>query len=344
MNGTTKMRLLTAKMKKIMNEPDDDVIELDAGKEDGGTRIQLKADGVKAQGLRLDQFLAANVPEFSRSRIQKLIDDGRILINEKPAKSGQKLKGGETIMIDVPAIEPLALEPEDIPLHIVYQDQYLAVVDKPTGMVTHPGAGVVSGTLVNALLHHMRGSLSGISGVARPGIVHRLDKDTSGLLVIAKDDQAHRSLAEQIRKKEARRIYIALVEGVLKQESGTIAKSIGRHPTKRKQMAVVEGGKQAASHFRVLQRFTKYTLVEVSLETGRTHQIRVHMASLGHPVVGDLVYNSKATGTEAARHKLGLSGHALHAFQLSFAHPISGLLLKFEAPIPGDLQALIDRL
>jgi 23S rRNA pseudouridine1911/1915/1917 synthase len=236
------------------------------------------------------------------------------------------------------------LQPEAIPLTIVHQDEHLAVIDKPAGMVTHPGAGKFTGTLVNALLHHMQGSLSGIQGVARPGIVHRLDKDTSGLLVIAKDDQTHRHLAEQIKKKEARRSYIALVEGSLKEDSMTIAKNIGRHPHKRKQMAVVEHGKSAVSRVTVLRRWHKYTLVQVELETGRTHQIRVHMASIGCPVVGDLVYNSKSTGTESARHKLGLNGHALHAFQLSFVHPITAVLLKFEAPLPDDFQHLITKL
>jgi 23S rRNA pseudouridine1911/1915/1917 synthase len=190
----------------------------------------------------------------------------------------------------------------------------------------------------------MKDSLSGISGVARPGIVHRLDKDTSGLLVIAKEDQSHRNLAAQIKSKEARRTYIALVEGVMKEDRGTISKPIGRHPVKRKQMAVTTTGRPAVSHFEVLRRFTKYTLVKVSLETGRTHQIRVHMSSIGYPVVGDLVYNSKVTGSEAMRRKLGLKGHALHAFQLSFTHPETGVLLEFEAPLPEEFQALIETL
>jgi 23S rRNA pseudouridine1911/1915/1917 synthase len=296
------------------------------------------------QYTRLDQLLARKLEGMSRSRIQKLIDDGLILVDGQPAKSGMKLKCAQMIDVSIPPVEMLNLMPENISLDIVYQDQFLAVINKPAGMVTHPGAGIYTGTLVNALLHHMVGSLSGISGIARPGIVHRLDKDTSGLLVIAKEDQTHRNLAKQIHDKTARRTYIALVEGVLKQDTGSIAKNIGRHPTKRKQMAVTQTGRTAISHYRVLSRFTKYTMVEVKLETGRTHQIRVHMSNLGYPVVGDLVYNSKATGNESARRKLGLKGHALHAFQLSFTHPATGVLLEFEAPLPADFQAVLDKL
>lgn len=321
----------------------DDDFDSDNG-EDESEHIEIEASSEVAANVRLDQFISHQLPNLSRSRVQKLIDDDMVSVNGKPAKAGLKLRGGETIHITVPAVEPLELVAQDIPLQILYEDANLAVVNKPAGMITHPGAGVSEGTLVNALLHHMKGTLSGISGIARPGIVHRLDKDTSGLLVIAKDDKAHHHLAEQIRSKTARRTYLALVEGVMKDEAGTVDKNIGRHPTKRKQMAIVANGKRAVSRFRVLKRFSKYTLVEVSLETGRTHQIRVHMNSLGYPVVGDLVYNLKTTGTEAARKKLGLRGHALHAFQLSFTHPINGGLLKFEAPLPGDLQTLIDAL
>jgi len=309
-----------------------------------GENIVLEVESCQSPAPRLDQYLAEKLRDLSRSRIQKLIDEGLVLVNEKTAKAGLKLKGAEIVTVTVPPPEALDLAAENIAIDIVYQDQYLAVINKPAGMVTHPGAGIYTGTLVNALLHHMDGSLSGISGVARPGIVHRLDKDTSGLLVIAKEDQAHRNLAAQIHNKEARRTYMALVEGVLKQDSATIAKNIGRHPTKRKQMAIVESGRTAVSHYRVISRLAKYTLVQVQLETGRTHQIRVHMASIGHPVVGDLVYNSKATGSESARRKLGLKGHALHAFQLTFTHPATGVLLEFEAPLPADFKAALDHL
>jgi 23S rRNA pseudouridine1911/1915/1917 synthase len=292
-------------------------------------------------GIRIDVFLTREVEALSRSRIQKLIEDEDILVNDLPTKASLKLYGGERITIEQQEPVELDLQAEDIPLDIVYQDDSLAVINKAAGMVTHPGAGIYTGTLVNALLFHMRDSLSGISGTVRPGIVHRLDKDTSGLLVIAKEDKAHRNLAEQIKAKSARRNYIALVEGVMKPDVGTIDKPIGRHPTKRKQMAVVSEGRKAISRFKVIQRFSKFTLVKVMLETGRTHQIRVHMSSLGYPVAGDLLYNPKSTGNEAARHKLGIKGHALHAAQLSFTHPITGILLEFEAPLPEDFQSLL---
>lgn len=296
------------------------------------------------EGTRLDVYLSREVTDLSRSRIQKLIEDEDILVNDQPTKAGLKLRGGERITVELQEPVELDLQAEDIPLDIVFQDEHLAVINKPAGMVTHPGAGIFSGTLVNALLFHMRDSLSGISGTVRPGIVHRLDKDTSGLLVIAKNDTAHHSLAAQIKEKTARRNYIALVEGVMKPDLGTIDKPIGRHPTKRKQMAIVNDGRRALSRFQVERRLAKFTLVKVMLETGRTHQIRVHMSSLGYPVVGDLLYNPKSTGNEAARAKFGLRGHALHAAQLSFTHPVTGGLLEFEAPLPEDLESLITRL
>lgn len=294
------------------------------------------------KSVRLDQYVALKVPNLSRSRIQQLIEDEAILVDSKPTKASLKLRGGEQITITLPDPVELDLKPEDVPLEVVYQDEYLAVINKPAGMVTHPGAGVYSGTLVNALLHHMRGSLSGISGTIRPGIVHRLDKDTSGLLVIAKEDTTHRHLAEQIKAKTAHRRYIALLEGVMNEDKGVVDRPIGRHPTKRKQMAVVTNGRQAVSAFQVLKRFSRYTLVAVDLKTGRTHQIRVHMASLGFPVVGDLLYNTKSTGNLTARQKLGLIGHGLHAAHLSFTHPITGMVLEFEARLPDDFQALLE--
>jgi len=306
--------------------------------------VELIASKEEASGQRLDQYIALKISDLSRTRVRKLIDEGMVFVDQSPGKAGMKLRGNETITVTTPPIEALEVAAEAIPLEIVYQDEDLAVINKPVAMITHPGAGVTSGTLVNALLHHLKGQLSGISGVARPGIVHRLDKDTSGLLVIAKNDLAHRHLQEQIKRKDAQRIYMALVEGTVKDAEGTIDKKIGRHPTKRKQMAVVETGREAVSHYRVMQRFTKYTLIKVQLETGRTHQIRVHMASIGYPVVGDLVYNTKQTGTEAARRKLGLIGHALHAFQLRFRHPVTGLLLEFESPLPGDFQSMLQAL
>ncbi|HEY9773444.1 MAG TPA: RluA family pseudouridine synthase [Planktothrix sp.] len=318
--------------------------EFDDQSDDDGSLIEICVERQTQPQPRLDQYLTQRLPELSRSRVQRLIEEGFISIDEKPAKAGLKLKGDERITIVLPPVEALSVEAEPIDLDIVFQDDDLAVINKPIGMVTHPGAGVSSGTLVNALMFHMKDSLSGISGVARPGIVHRLDKDTSGLLVIAKNDRAHRHLAREIRDKEAKRIYLALVERVMKEDRGIVDKPIGRHPVKRKQMAIIESGRRAVSHFEVLKRFGRYTLVKVELETGRTHQIRVHMASLGHPVVGDLVYNSKETGNEAMRRKLGLKGQALHAYQLSFTHPSTGRLLEFEAPLPPEFSALIDSL
>ncbi|HEY9869029.1 MAG TPA: RluA family pseudouridine synthase [Candidatus Obscuribacterales bacterium] len=307
-------------------------------------KIDIHVQELEEHPARLDIYLACQLPGLTRSRIQKLIDQGLVLLSGKPAKAGTRLRGGEKLTVTIPAEEPLELEPQAIPLKIVYEDDYLLVVDKPAGMVTHPGAGVKQGTLVNALLHHCRGTLSGISGVLRPGIVHRLDKDTSGLMVVAKEDRAFRGLAQQIHDRQARRTYLALVEGVMPEDSGCIEKPIGRHPVHRQQMAVVERGRHAVTRFTVLRRFAGCTLVSVELETGRTHQIRVHMASLGFPVVGDIVYNRKATGTLAKRHKLGLVGHALHATRLSFRHPVSGSLLEFEAPLPADFQRLLEAL
>lgn len=298
---------------------------------------------------RLDQYLSLKLADFSRARLQKLIEDGAVKVNDKQAKAGQKLRPGDLISLDLPDPVPLDAVAEEIPLTIVFEDENLLVINKPAGMVTHPGAGVNSGTLVNAVLHHARGSLSSIGGVVRPGIVHRLDKDTSGLIMVAKNDRAHQSLAAQLKVKSARRSYLALVEGSPGEESGTIDLPIGRHPKKRVQMTVVTPAmaveaRHAVTHYQVLEHFHKYALLACQLETGRTHQIRVHLSHLGLPIVGDLVYNQKTTGTLPARAKLGLKGQALHAHKLSFTHPVSGKLLEFEADLPADLKALIDRL
>jgi 23S rRNA pseudouridine1911/1915/1917 synthase len=298
--------------------------------------------------VRLDQYLTAELADqfedLSRSRIQKLIDEGRVTVDEKGGKAGARLRGGELISLLVPADVRLEIEAENIPLSVIYEDSDLIVINKPAGMVTHPGAGVHTGTLVNALLYHCGDSLSGISGVLRPGIVHRLDKDTSGLLVVAKNDRAHHSLANQIKHKHATRQYLALLEGTLPAAQGSVDKPIGRHPVERKKMAVVEGARQAKTHWEVIKHWHKFTLIRARLETGRTHQIRVHMSTLGAPVVGDIVYNRKTTGTVDARRRLALVGHALHAAYLSFTHPASEALLEFEAPLPPDFEALLQRL
>ncbi len=306
--------------------------------------IEIVVEQTSAEPVRLDVYLAAKLPGLSRSRIRKLIEGGLVVTAGKPAKAGLRLRNGDRLEITIPPPAELDVKAQDIPLAVIYEDEYLVVVNKPAGLVTHPGAGVSEGTLVNALLHHCSGTLSGISGVLRPGIVHRLDKDTSGLMVAAKEDRAHKGLSEQIHDRKARRTYIALLEGNMPNDSGFVDKPIGRHPVNRKKMAIVSSGRRAVSHYAVLKRWAAYTLVQVSLETGRTHQIRVHMASLGYPVVGDIVYNCKQTGTLSKRHKLGLSGHALHATRLSFTHPVTGSLLEFDAPLPEDFQRLIDSL
>lgn len=306
---------------------------------------------------RLDLYLCDKLPDLTRSRLQKLIESGAVLVNQNVAtKSGTKLRGGDSVEINVPAPVPLEAMAEDIPLDIVFEDENLLVINKPAGMVVHPGAGVERGTLVNAVLHHAGGSLSSIGGVIRPGIVHRLDKDTSGLIMVAKNDLAHNHLAAQLKDKSAGRTYIALLEGAAANSSGIVDLPLGRHPNKRTQMTVVKPGqeknilaRQAVTHYQVLETLNlpgrgPCTLMSLELKTGRTHQIRVHMAYLGMPVVGDIVYNNKTTGSLNARQKLGLVGQALHAHKLRFTHPVTGKLLEFEADLPNDFSSLIKKL
>jgi 23S rRNA pseudouridine1911/1915/1917 synthase len=287
------------------------------------------------KGQRLDVFVVERFPELSRSHVQKLIEQGNVLVDGSVRKANYKLRGGEAVQVTVPQAEPISVEPEDIPLDILYEDKDIIVVNKARGMVVHPASGVYSGTLVNALLYHCQ-DLSGINGEIRPGIVHRLDKDTSGVMVCAKNDTAHLNLAEQIRTKTAHRTYWAIVHGNIKEEAGIIKGDIGRHPTDRKKMAIVrENGKPAVTHFKVLERFGEYTLVECQLETGRTHQIRVHMTSIGHPLINDPKYGPKKSSPFA------INGQALHSLQLTLMHPVTKEEMTFTAPIPNDIEKIL---
>ena len=290
---------------------------------------------VEASSVRLDVFLTQKQPELSRSHVQKLVADGNALVNDTVRKANYKLREGERVSLLVPEPEAVEIKAEDIPLDVLYEDEDIIVVNKARGMVVHPASGVNSGTLVNALLFHCR-DLSGINGEIRPGIVHRLDKDTSGVMVCAKNDKAHIDLAEQIRTKSAHRSYWAIVHGNIKEEAGIIKGDIGRHPTDRKKMAIVrENGKPAVTHFKVLERFGEYTLVECKLETGRTHQIRVHMASIGHPLVNDPKYGPKKPSP------FSIVGQALHSLTLTLRHPGSGEEMTFTAPVPEDMNRIL---
>ena len=287
---------------------------------------------------RLDRYLADRLPDFSRSRIQKLIEQGQVQVNGKICDSKKaELQVGDRIHLTIPDAEPLELEAQDIPLDILYEDDQLLILNKPAGLVVHPAPGHADGTLVNAILAHCP-DLKGIGGVQRPGIVHRLDKDTSGAIAIAKTDIAHQNLQSQFKAKTARRTYLAIVYGAPKTDSGTIDQPVGRHPVDRKKMAVVpeeKGGRRAVTHWRVQERLGNYTLMQFDLETGRTHQIRVHSAFIGHPVVGDPIYSAgRSLG-------VNLSGQALHAWRLRLQHPLSGEWLEAIAPPPPDLVKLL---
>ncbi len=285
---------------------------------------------------RLDGVIVSEMEEVTRSFVQNLIEKGLVSVGGKVVgKSGYAVKVGDTIDVVVPDPVGLSVEPEDIPIEIVYEDEDMIVVNKQQGLVVHPSVGTPSGTLVNALLHHQH-TFSSINGVVRPGIVHRLDKNTSGLLVVAKNDKAHLSLAEQIATKEAKRYYIALVDGNVKEDEGIVEQPIGRNPKDRKQMAVVADGKSATTLYKVLARYGAYTLCEFELKTGRTHQIRVHAKYIHHPVVGDDVYGGS--------NKFGLCGQLLHAFRLVLRQPTTGETLTFEAPLPDYFQAVLDKL
>lgn len=289
------------------------------------------------EGLRLDVYISRKLTDKSRSAIQKLISDELVKINGNAQRSSYKVKKSNKVEITIPELEKLEVEAQDIPIQIIYEDDDVAVINKPKGMVVHPACGNHSGTLVNALLFNCK-NLSGINGIIRPGIVHRIDKQTSGVLVIAKNDKAHIKLSEQLKNHTMKRIYYALVYGEIKSETGRIETLIGRHKIDRKKMAVVKnGGKNAVTHFEVLERFNGYSFIRLRLETGRTHQIRVHMAYIGYPLVGDEIYGSK-------KQKIKIKGQMLHATLLGFIHPTSGEYMEFEAEFPAEFKELLQKL
>ena len=288
------------------------------------------------KGIRIDKFLSEN-SALSRSYAAKLCEDKLVMAGEKLIGKNYKLKGGEEISAELPEPEELSAEPENIPLDVVYEDDDVIVVNKPQGMVVHPADGNRNGTLVNALLYHCKGGLSAINGVIRPGIVHRIDKDTSGLLAAAKNNEAHIKLAEQLKERKAVRKYYALVNGNIKEDSGTVNKPIGRSANDRKKMAVRADGREAITHFKVVERFGNYTLVECILETGRTHQIRVHMASIGHSIVGDKTYGIK-------KEKFNLNGQLLHAKTIGFVHPSTGEMMTFSSNLPDYFTDVLNKL
>ena len=297
--------------------------------------MKLKVD---SSGKRLDLFIAENMAELTRSRVQKLIAEGNIKVNGLNAKANTRLKAGDIVEANIPEPKELFIAAQEIPLDIVYEDKHMLVVNKPQGMVVHPAAGNYEGTLVNALMAYCGDNLSGINGVLRPGILHRIDKDTSGLLLVAKDDKAHIGLSEQIKEHSLTREYICLVHGKIKTDSGTIDAPIGRDEKNRKKMTITQkNSRSAVTHFFVLERFDKYTLVRCRLETGRTHQIRVHMSKNGHPIVGDMVYGRK-------KEEFKTNGQLLHAFKVGYIHPVSGEYMEFTRPLPEYFETVLESL
>lgn len=289
------------------------------------------------KGRRLDQFLADQLEELTRSAAQRLAEEEHVLLNGKPLKKNYKMTGCETLEVHLPDPEPIDAVPQNIPLDIAYEDEDLLVINKPKGMVVHPAPGNPDGTVVNAVLYHCGESLSGIGGAFRPGIVHRIDKDTSGLLIIAKNDRAHLYLSEQLKDHTLARTYEAVVIGGLKEDKGTVNAPIGRSPKDRKKMAIVSDGRHAVTHYEVLARYPGYTHIRCKLETGRTHQIRVHMASLGHPIVGDEVYGP-------SKSKFDLQGQCLHARELTFLHPADGQSRLVKSDLPDYFTDLLHKL
>ncbi len=289
-------------------------------------------------GERADAFLARTVEELTRSAAQRLLEEGAVTLKGKPLKKNYKTTPGDVLEVVLPDPEPVDVVPQDIPLDVVYEDSDVIVINKPVGMVVHPAPGHPDGTLVNALLYHCGNTLSGINGELRPGIVHRIDRDTSGLIIAAKNDKAHLALAEQLQDHSLARVYEAIAVGGFREDAGTVDAPIGRHPVDRKRMAIdLRNGRRAVTHWTVLERFSGYTHIQCNLETGRTHQIRVHMASTGHPLLGDVVYGNKKPYP-------GLAGQCLHARKLKFIHPSTGQLVEVECPLPDWFDTILNKL
>lgn len=290
-------------------------------------------------GERIDRYLSEELEDRSRSYIQKLIKENHVTVNQKPVKANYRLSLGDRVEIDLPEAKEPDIKPEDIPLDILYEDKDIIIVNKPKQMVVHPAPGHYSQTLVNALMYHCGFELSGINGTMRPGIVHRIDMDTTGSLVACKNDMAHQSLSKQLKEHSIRRIYVAIVHGNIKEEDGTVNAPIGRHPTERKKMSIhSRNGREAITHYQVLERFGNYTYIQCELETGRTHQIRVHMASIGHPIIGDPVYGLKKDRFS------DIGGQCLHAARLTLTHPRTGEVLQFSAPLPVYFTDILNKL
>ena len=293
---------------------------------------------IEKGGERIDKYLSEQLEDMTRSHIQKLIKENMVRVNGMTVKSNFKLSASDQIEVEIPELKEPDILPENIPLDILYEDQDILVVNKPKGMVVHPAPGHYTGTLVNAIMYHCKDNLSGINGVMRPGIVHRIDMDTTGSLLICKNDRAHQALAKQLKEHSITRKYHAIVHGRLKEDEGTIDKPIGRHPIDRKKMSVhCTNGREAITHYRVLKRFQQFTYIECQLETGRTHQIRVHMSSIGHPILGDQVYGP-------AKCPYKLQGQTLHAKVLGITHPTTGEYMEFDAPLPDYFQGLLEKM
>lgn len=291
----------------------------------------------ESKNQRLDAFLASSLDGLTRSQATRLIESGEVAVNGRAVSKSYKLAGGEDIAVTLPELEPVEAVPQDIPLDVVYEDADVIVVNKPSGMVVHPAPGHPDGTLVNALLYHCAGTLSGVGGALRPGIVHRIDRDTSGLIIAAKNDAAHQYLSAQLADHTLARTYECIVVGALREDRGTVDAPIARHPTDRKRMAVVAGGREAVTHWEVIARYPGYTHVRCRLETGRTHQIRVHMAYIGHPILGDTVYGAK-------KEVPGLTGQCLHAVGLRFLHPRTHEVVELSCPLPDEFTRMLQKI